>query len=502
MTQQAETGSEPERPAGREPALPPAPAVLELAAALAEAGVSYCHWKSNEAIDRTLSAENDLDLLVARDDAARFNAVLHGLGYRVARPSASRHIPGMVDHYLLDDRSGRMVHVQAHYQLVLGDDMTKNFRLPIEDAYLASCTDDGPIPVPEPAMEMLVFLLRMTVKHGVWDAQAWRKGRLGLSERRELVHLDQRTSPQRLEELRRRHTPYVSAALLARCRAAVERDASRWVRAATGRELLRALEPFGRFPPRTDLRLRLWRRTRRHFEGTGPASRRALDSGGLFVGVIGGDGSGKSSAVATLEQTFSRHFPTQAIHLGKPPRSVLTRVVGKAVRTARTVRGRSAPDIPPWVDWDDQPFPGLGYVVTRVLVARDRARTFDDARRRAARGWVVISDRMPLPQISLMDSPRCAGMPGLERRPLVRWLVARERAYHDRIGRPDLLVVLRVSPDVAVARRYDQDAEFVRRRAEEVRDQDWSGPGVAVIDADGDRDEVHAAAHQAVWAAL
>ena len=30
-----------------------------------------------------------------------------------------------------------MVHVQAHYQLVLGDDMTKNFRIPLEDAYLA-----------------------------------------------------------------------------------------------------------------------------------------------------------------------------------------------------------------------------------------------------------------------------------------------------------------------------------------------------------------------------
>ena len=38
--------------------------------------------------------------------------------------------------YALDAPWGRFVHVHAHFSLVLGDDTTKNFRLPIEDAYL------------------------------------------------------------------------------------------------------------------------------------------------------------------------------------------------------------------------------------------------------------------------------------------------------------------------------------------------------------------------------
>ncbi len=37
-----------------------------LCVALADATVTYCHWKSNEALDRSLSGDNDLDLLVAR----------------------------------------------------------------------------------------------------------------------------------------------------------------------------------------------------------------------------------------------------------------------------------------------------------------------------------------------------------------------------------------------------------------------------------------------------
>ena len=111
--------------------------VADLLRALDDARVAYCHWKSNEAIDRTLTAENDLDLLVARRDGPRFNAAIHALDFRVARPSPDRHVPGMVDYFGRDEGSGRMVHVQAHFQLVVGDDMTKNFRLPIEDAYLA-----------------------------------------------------------------------------------------------------------------------------------------------------------------------------------------------------------------------------------------------------------------------------------------------------------------------------------------------------------------------------
>ena len=51
-----EPGAHPERPE------------LELVRFLCQAlllnGVSYCHWKSNDALDRSASGENDLDLLV------------------------------------------------------------------------------------------------------------------------------------------------------------------------------------------------------------------------------------------------------------------------------------------------------------------------------------------------------------------------------------------------------------------------------------------------------
>ena len=43
--------------------------VEDLCGALAEEKVDYCHWKSNEALDRSASGDNDLDLLIGRAPA-------------------------------------------------------------------------------------------------------------------------------------------------------------------------------------------------------------------------------------------------------------------------------------------------------------------------------------------------------------------------------------------------------------------------------------------------
>ena len=476
----------------------PLPLVADLLRALDGAGVVYCHWKSNEAINRTLTAENDLDLLVAREDGARFNAVVHGLGFRVARPTPDRQVPGLVDHFGRDAGSGRMVHVQAHYLLVLGDDMTKNYRLPIEDAYLASRHRVGPIAVPSPEFELLVFLVRMVVKHCPWDTQVARQGRLTPSERRELEFLSERSDAAVLEALRAEHLPFVSADLLAVGRRALDARSGRVQRAVAGHRLLGALQPYARRSWPHDLGLRLWRRLRRRRGG--PTGRRSLDSGGLLVGVVGGDGSGKSSAVAEAAATFAGLFPTRAIHLGKPPRSRLTRVLGGLLR--RLGVARETRRLPAWTDWDAVGYPGFGFVLLHTLTARDRHRAHREARRAADRGALVISDRFPLQGIELMDGPRTAALEGLDLGPVARWLVQREADYYRRIDPPDLLLVLRVDPDVAVLRRPEQDADFVRRRAAEVWAHDWAGVDAVVIDASLPQDEVLAEVRNAIWAAL
>jgi thymidylate kinase len=478
------------------------PLIEQLAERLAGAGVRYCHWKSNEAMDRSLRGDNDLDLLVAAEDAGRFLAILHELGFRIARTAPDRDVPGIVDLLGLDESTATVVHAQAHFRLAIGDDMTKNIHLPIEHAYLATCRTDHVLPVPSPAFEYLVFLLRMGIKHCPLPGQVGLQGRLTPSERRELHHLEGRADPAEVERLRAVHLPLVPAALLARCREAIAPRSGRWQRARVGRELLRTLAPYARRPPVVDVSLRLWRRPWRRLQARSPGSdtRRRAGSGGVFVAVVGGDGSGKSSTVAALAETVGEMLVTRTGHLGKPPRSLPTRL-GR--RLLRPRGGAPSPGLarPPW-DPPATTFPGHGYLVWHVLNARDRAREHRRLRQAARRGAVVICDRVPLPTIGLMDAPRTADVPGLERRPLARALVRAEARYYRTITAPDVTIVLRVPPATAVARRPEQDARYVHHRAAEVAAADWTGPGIVVLDASRPLGDVLRDARRTVWRVL
>ncbi len=482
--------------------------IVEFVDALDRSGIAYCHWKSNEAIDRSASGENDLDLLVAREDAVRFETILHELGFRLARPTPDRQVPGVLDYYGLDEGSDRLVHVHAHYRLILGDDMTKNFRLPIESAYLRSGERLGLFPVPSAEFEYVVFVLRMVVKHCPWDAQLSRRGRLSISEGRELVYLEERIDRGEVDRILKEHVAFIDGALFEDCRVAITRDAGPVFRAVTGRRLLRALGGHGRRAPIVDLSLRVWRRSQRRIarKVTRRRPRKRLDTGGLLVGIVGGDGSGKSSAVDMVVTGLSRDLVATSVHFGKPERAPTTRVVKAWLRTFRGFGRFQATSLPAGVDFERISFPGYGFLLTHVLTARDRYRAYVGARRAANTGTVVVCDRFPLEGLRLMDGARTTEIVEVEGRPLARWLIDREAAYYDRILPPDLLIVLRVDPEIAVERRRgDEDEDFVRRRAAEVWEHDWESAGadsIVVVDAARPHPEVLADIRATVWEAL
>ncbi|HSJ34611.1 MAG TPA: hypothetical protein VLB85_06110 [Acidimicrobiia bacterium] len=477
--------------------------VESLIAGLDQAGIRYCHWKSNEAIARSLSGDNDLDLLISRRQAGAFLAVAADLGFRPALLPDHKRLPGIFDLYGLDGESGVMVHIHAHFQLVLGDDMTKNYRLPIEDRYLEDLDTSGPLPLPRPELEYLVFVLRMVLKHCTWDAQLSRKGRLTPSERRELAYLENRIDPEEVERHRKELLTSVDPELFRACRNALERKSGAVTRAKPARALIRALDGFERRPATRDTVLRLLRRFtgRVRLNLTGPVRRRLI-TGGAVIAVVGGDGSGKTSAVDDLAVFLKRHFVTRRFHLGKPHRSWSTRLFLKVFR--RLAPGRlAAGGIPVWEAEQMDRFPGYVSLVRHLLTARDRYRESVSARRHAARGAAVVCDRYPLVGLTTMDGPRIDRATGVAKRPIASWLGRFERLYYQRIASPDLVIVMRVDPAVAVDRRPDQDPEFVRRRAEEIYRWDWSGTEAAhVVDSDRPHEEVLGQVRALVWAAL
>jgi hypothetical protein len=234
-------------------------------------------------------------------------------------------------------------------------------------------------------------------------------------------------------------------------------------------------------------------------------TRKRLARAGATVAIVGGDGSGKSTAVTGTADWLAGPFEVHRTHLGKPRPSLTTLAVKGPMYLARSaglLPGTNATIDPRSAAPTD--FPGNAWALWHLLTARDRLREYRTARRVADRGGIVVSDRWPLPQIRLMDGPRTTWLLDHAEQigPVTRWMCRKEAAVYAQIAPPDVLVVLRIDPEVAVLRRHDEEASYVRARNTEVRGLDWSGTDAVVVDATLPPEEVLARIRAAVWERL
>jgi thymidylate kinase len=478
--------------------------VAKLCETLKDQKINYCHWKSNAAIERSANGENDLDLLVGRNDSQHFIEILAQLGFKEAHTPQGEKLPGVRDYYGYDEDGDRLIHVHAHFQLVIGHDLTKNYHIPIEASFLESATQNGLFRIPGPEFELAIFIIRMIIKHSTLDTIIMRHGYLSESERSELEFLLSNTSVTKVAAVFDQYFPYVNHNLLEACLQAIQPGCSFWQRISAGWHLQRQLISCARRPQVTDIILKFWRRiklpilTRLHI----CMYKKNMANGGLLIAIVGGDGSGKTTAINSLYAKFSEEFEIKKFHLGKPSWSWTTILIRGILKIGRSI------GLYPFVregseytlDTDLPSFPGYPWLIREVCTARDRYLTYISARRHATNGRLVLCDRFPVPEVKIMDGPQVERVTsGIKTNILIKFLARIEKQYYKQIMLPDLLIMLRVAPEVSVQRKTDESAESVFSRAGEMWKVDWKKTPAHIVDASKSKSEVLSALMKLIW---
>jgi thymidylate kinase len=291
------------------------------------------------------------------------------------------------------------------------------------------------------------------------------------------------------------------------CLRAIQPGCSFWNRINAGRQLQRDLISCARRPQISDLLLKFSQRvklpiqSRLHLH----VPKKRMMNGGLLIAIVGGDGSGKTTAINCLFARLYEEFEISKFHMGKPSWSIATVVIRGLIKIGRIF------GLYPFInegseyslDTNEPLFPGYPWLIREVCTARDRFLTYINARRLATNGGLVICDRYPLAEVKIMDGPQVNRVTNsIKPNKLIRTLAGLENKYYQQIMLPDLLIVLRVSPEISAQRKTDETAESVRSRAGEIWNVDWSTAPAHIIDASKGRDEVLSDIMALIWSNL
>jgi hypothetical protein len=465
-----------------------------LAKALGDQGVAYCQWKGQWSAHRWATGEGDVDLLVDHAAISKFRHLVGELGFKLTLPPGERQIAGVESYFGFDPVIPRLLHLHVYYRLVLGDYWKTTYSLPIERPMLDSAVASGGVfRVPSAAYQFLVFVLRMVLRQ---RSRPWHYARTRWVRgiRRQLDYLEETSDREALATAISQHLPSIDLNFFGRCVAALRGDLDPISRTLFLWQLHRRLRAHARRPPlMAQLGAALEKVLPLQLARSVVDGRMRPAGGGVVVALIGGDGAGKSTCTYQLGLWLSENFATMRGHLGNPPRTVLTLLVGGALKVEQALDRRLKRHRANVSDL---------VLLRHVCTARDCYRLYEKARRFAASGGIALCERYPVPQNRLLVGPRIPDLLSSQPSGLAQRLRDAEASYYDRILPPDALIVLRLDPELAVLRKPEEPADYVRARGRLVWETDWSATQAHVVDASRPLPEVLTHLKSIIWSVL
>jgi thymidylate kinase len=491
--------------------------VLTIVSALFErlngGDIRYCHWKSNWILEETLEGETDIDLLVHREDASSLRAILQDLGFRPAVEMDTPPFPSVEHFHALDEPTGALAHVHVYSRVISGGSLAKNYHLPLEEMLLANVERLGVVKVPSKGAELVVFVLRMCLKHATLPELAlvtrdWDK------VRREVAWLATDEARAQAAALLPVWLPGIDPKLFSAALGALQEPAPLRRRVVLGRRVRAQLRPFARHG-----RVKAWLSEETKFatkamhRGRGSRKRLTPASGGAVIAFVGGEATGKSTMLEEVERWLGAHFTVQRVHAGKPPSTPLTALPNlllPALRSLlpeqRSTRVSAEREAGREEGGSQKPFPLL-FGLRSVFLAHDRRALLARAFASSSNGTIVLSDRYPSVEAGSLDGAQLGGSNAAQNGgPVRQWLAGVEERLYRQIPPPDLVIYLTAPLDITIERNRSrgksEPEEYVRSRHARSSSLQFERVRVERVDTNRPKDESVREIRRVIWEAL
>ena len=370
--------------------------------ALNKAGIQYCHFKSNEHLEAALSGETDLDLLFVNEAYDKVNELLLEFGYHKFKTAWFVSYPYVEDYIAISD--GKIVHIHAHFKLILGESKVKSYILPWGEEILKNSVflADYNIYTAKPVDEMLLLIVRTALKLPFITSHYQNK-RDTKDATREFEWLKQRVTKKELTKLAEaKFGKTIGRSIGLIYNENINFKNIRFFYKNSKKELAKhrrynyAQSNIIRLQRRVAYVLTVLNRKLNVFPSV--KNHRTLNSRGIVVTLMGADGSGKSTQVNRLVNILSKKMDVRYIYMGSGngPASWHRSILKLAFRLIKRKRGKSIGNNQNSTTTSKRIF-SLIYFISLAFEKRKKLKRLQTFRNK---GMICITDRYPQTQIN------------------------------------------------------------------------------------------------------
>lgn len=397
---------------------------------LDRADISYVSWKNNHELNDCLEGRGDLDILVTNCSEEDFSDFAHEHGWlELINPTAS--FP-FVKHFFSISSAGLIFHLHVYSRVVTGESWIKEYDLPVLDFLMSQRVrhEHLPIWILNNRAQAYIFVIRHLLKTSSISSRL-----LYLSELKsyEVEWLECQTPVYELLK----YGPIELDDYILKSGLQGNFTPPAWLQAKRFRN---ANAGSLRFSASTLIVRRFNSFFSRALNKIFLKRKKVFDGKGLIIVIAGVDGSGKSSMVSSLRESFGSFITTFVFSLGKPQGSFLEKV-RSAISTNNSGKDYRLEEAKEF---------SFGRALASLVLALIRLRVALKARKKADKGNIIFVDRWPTDVFGKMDSPKIKVNESSNI--ILKQLAHLEAIIYKKIPEADLCFYLNVSLNNAIDR--------------------------------------------------